>query len=432
MVKQDDGIARVPQKYQEFLEFYAVNNYCVYIFGADIAGKVVQKIIASDGVVTDGFIDNNKNKCDVSLNSVHVYHSAKLDDLPRDSIILIASTYIADIIEQVESQGFYNWAPISFIIDANDTVNYRELLDGDLQKNHSGGEFTKDFIDFAVSNMVNSQKKYLDPNLLFIRSVDLILTEKCSLKCKDCANLMQYYENPVNIGASELENDLEDLFSVADEVNEIRIIGGEPLMNKDFHKISLRAAEFDAVNKVVIYTNGTICPSDEKLRALQHPKVFVFITTYGDLSRNAEKLRNKMEEFGIQYNYQPAYGWTECGGISVWDRKPQENLEIFKNCCAKHFTTMTDGKMFRCPFSANVERLMAIPQADSDFASVRGARLQSEADNLRLKKRLKWFLRQKPVLAACDSCNGRTYGDAEITPGIQAKKPIEFAVYERG
>ena len=25
-----------------------------------------------------------------------------------------------------------------------------------------------------------------------------------------------------------------------------------------------------------------------------------------------------------------------------------------------------------------------------------------------------------------------SYGDAEITPGIQAKKPIEFAVYERG
>ena len=26
---------------------------------------------------------------------------------------------------------------------------------------------------------------------------------------------------------------------------------------------------------------------------------------------------------------------------------------------------------------------------------------------------------EKPVLAACDSCNGRTYGDPEITPGIQ-------------
>ena len=126
------------------------------------------------------------------------------------------------------------------MVDHYNEVDFRELINGDLQKNHAGGEFTKDFIDFTIDNMINSQKKYLDENLLFIRSVDLVLTEKCSLKCKDCANLMQYYQNPVNIEKQELLDDLEDLMSVADEVNEIRIIGGEPLMNKDFHDISVR------------------------------------------------------------------------------------------------------------------------------------------------------------------------------------------------
>ena len=52
---------------------------------------------------------------------------------------------------------------------------------------------------------------------------------------------MQYYQNPVNIEKQELLNDLADLMTVADEVNEIRIIGGEPLMNKDFHDISVKA-----------------------------------------------------------------------------------------------------------------------------------------------------------------------------------------------
>ena len=127
-----------------------------------------------------------------------------------------------------------------------------------------GGEFTKDFVEFAIDNMVNSQKKYCDPDLLFVRSVDWFSPKKCSLKCKDCANLMQYYENPVNIDKQELIEDLEDLMVVADEVNEIRIIGGEPMMNKDFHEVSLQAASYDKVNKVVIYTNGTICPPDAK------------------------------------------------------------------------------------------------------------------------------------------------------------------------
>ena len=86
----------------------------------------------------------------------------------------------------------------------------------------------------------NEHPLYLDPDMLFIRSVDLILTEKCSLKCKDCANLMQYYENPINIESEELIGDLHDICSIADEINEIRIIGGEPLMNKQFHEISLK------------------------------------------------------------------------------------------------------------------------------------------------------------------------------------------------
>lgn len=54
-----------------------------------------------------------------------------------------------------------------------------------------------------------------------------------------------------------------------------------------------------------------------------------------------------------------------------------------------------------------------------------GAELQT------LRSRLRGFLRELPVLAACDSCNGRTYGDPEITPGIQTKKPITYQRYGR-
>ena len=420
----------VPFELHGFTNFVMENRSQVFVFGADIAGKAVAQLLKKNGLEINCFIDNNDNKCSMEIDGKHVHHSSKLSEIDKNSVVLIASTYIADIISQLESFGLQNWAPISFLVDHYNQVDFRALINGDLQKNHAGGEFTKDFIGFTIDNMVNSQKKYLDENLLFIRSVDLVLTEKCSLKCKDCANLMQYYQNPVNIEKQELLDDLADLMTVADEVNEIRIIGGEPLMNKDFHDISVKAASYKNIKKVVIYTNGTICPPDQKLEQLKNEKVFIFITTYGELSRNSEKLRLKLEEFEIQHNCQPAYGWTECGGIRVWDRSPEQNKKIFDNCCAKHFTTMTDGKLFRCPFSANVERLMAIPQANSDFVSVRNARNNPNKKEL-IKKKLRWFLREKPFLSACDSCNGRTYGDPEITPGIQTKNPIEYTLFER-
>tara|TARA_B100000686_G_scaffold147770_1_gene155154 strand:- start:8906 stop:10174 length:1269 start_codon:yes stop_codon:yes gene_type:complete len=402
----------------------------IFIFGADVVGKVVMKILEENQIFIKGFLDNNKNKCYEKISNLPVEHAPKkLLGIEKNSIILIASTYILDIINQLESYGIYEWYPITGILEKNNSVNYDSYIKDDLQKNYSGGVFTKDFVNFGVTNMIASQKKYLDPDKLFIRSMDIIVTEKCSLKCKDCSNLMQYYERPINIDGSELLNDYEDLNAVSDEVNEIRIIGGEPLMNKDFHEITAKAASYEKFNKVVVYTNGTICPNDEKLEKIKNEKTFVFITTYGELSRNAKKLADSMERLGINYNIQPAYGWTDSGKVKDYKRPDKINKNLFKLCCAKHFTTLTDGKIFRCPFSANLERLKALPKSTEDYFDIRNSRNINDLSELKIK--LKWFLRDKDLINACNFCHGRSYGQPEIEPGIQTKKVIEYASYPR-
>ena len=86
--------------------------------------------------------------------------------------------------------------------------------------------------------------------------------------------------------------------------------------------------------------------------------------------------------------------------------------------------------MFRCPFSANLERLQAVPtESFTDFYDIRNS-LRS-MDLLTIKKDLKFFLREKDNLIACNFCNGRSYGQPEIEPGIQAEKIIEYQKYDR-
>ena len=426
------SINRIPTNPTNFQKYVQASDAKIYIFGADIAGKIMLKIMRSKGIDVAGFIDNNKNKCGIPIDGLSVFHAnAVLASIPKTAIFLIASTYIADIIIQLEDLGHYHWCPIVEFIKENEFGHYQNMLKGELRKNHSGGEFTKDFDVFVLQNMTNSQEKYLDPNILFIRSVDLILTEKCSLKCVDCSNLMQYYEKPVDISLNELQKNLDDLCQIADEINEIRIIGGDPLMNKDFHQAIIYAAAKQNVNKVVVYTNGTICPIEEKIAAIAHPKVFVFITTYGELSKRTEPLQKLLRKYSISSNMQPAYGWTDCADIKYQSRSAAELEHTFKNCCAKHFTTMTMGRIFRCPYSANVERLAAIPDHPDDYVDVNGFQHMPAAEQ-KLKKQQLWtFLRGKPYVQACDYCNGRTYGDPEITPGIQTKQILRYIKYER-
>lgn len=423
-------LSRIPQDFEGFQTFINDNNLPIFIFGADIVGKVLAELLKSHNIKIEAFVDNNKNKCDIDINNIPVKHASELAQENRDSIILIASTYIADIITQLEDMGFLNWIPIYTILEDKEDSKLEEFLTGELRFNHSGGAFTQDFDSFVLSNMINSQKKYLDPEQLYVRSVDLILTEKCSLKCKDCSNLMQFYEKPINISLDELYQDLDDLCAVADEVNEIRIIGGDPFMHKECHKVVMHAASYDQINKVVIYTNGTICPPEEKIAQMAHEKTFVFITTYGDFSRNAEKLGAMLKKYNIPFNIQDAYGWTDCGDIKLYDRDQEQLNELFRFCCAKNFTTLTDGKMYRCPFAANTDRLKAMPESADNFVSLHGISKQSPEQIQQKKQDLSHYLREITSIPACNSCNGRTYGDPEIEPGIQTKKVIEYIRYK--
>jgi len=424
-------LTRIPTDFKGFHAYTKENTNPIYIFGADIVGKMLAELFKHYDITITAFVDNNKNKCDTKIGGVDVIQPSELATANEDAIVLIASTYIADIIVQLEEMGFMNWLPIFKILEDNSDKNLESFLVGDLRFNHSGGAFTEDFDSFVLSNMINSQKKYLDPDRLYIRSVDLVISERCSLKCKDCSNLMQFYESPINISVEELKQNLEDLCAVADEINEIRIIGGDPFMNKDCHKAIQMAASYPQVNKVVVYTNGTICPPEEKIAAMAHEKTFIFITTYGELSRKTNKLGDLLKKYQIPFNVQDAYGWTDCGDIKQYDRTPEELTQVFRFCCAKHFTTLTDGKLFRCPFAANAERLAATPSSPENYISIDGASNLTSDSLQKLKKDALHYLRDIAYIPVCNTCNGRTYGDPEIEPGIQTQKPISYKKYDR-
>ena len=45
---------------------------------------------------------------------------------------------------------------------------------------------------------MKSHEAYFDETLIHLRSLDIVITTKCSMKCEGCANLMQYYSNAKN------------------------------------------------------------------------------------------------------------------------------------------------------------------------------------------------------------------------------------------
>ena len=63
------------------------------------------------------------------------------------------------------------------------------------------------------------------------------------------------------------------------------------------HCNSISAKIFDA--KIFIYTNATISPKEEHLESLQGKNVNFTITDYGNLSRNIDKMTERLNKYNL-------------------------------------------------------------------------------------------------------------------------------------
>jgi hypothetical protein len=241
---------------------------------------------------------------------------------------------------------------------------------------------------------------------------------------------MQYYEKPQNYRLEEILISVEALSAIVDTVNEIRVIGGEPLMNPVCTDVVEKLIDDPKFRRVIIYTNGTICPPEGTLRRLRHPKVLFFITDYGTLSKNIDRLAQRLDNLKIQSFIRPAQGWTECSSIRLHRRSESDRNAIFGDCCAKHLATLMKGVLYRCPFSAHTTVLGAVPFSPEDFVHILDGERNDRDANL-LKRAVREFFLSKRPLKACDFCEGRLYGAPEIEPAAQATHPLDYKRYFR-
>jgi organic radical activating enzyme len=402
---------------KELIEKIKAEAIPVIIFGAGVAGEALYYACVKAGIKVACFCDNNINKTKTLVSGLKVIHPLDLKAKYKEAAFLISCADIKDVISQLRDLGYSKWYPGSILLRDFNVYQYKFSAPAD-------------FVEYAVATSLLCHNGYLNPDKLFLRSVDLMITERCSLKCRDCSNLMQYYKKPADCDINELMLSIERLCGMIDEINEFRVIGGEPLMNKDFFFVMKRLIDQPKSRKIVVYTNGTILLKPEQVGLLKSAKVLFIITDYGTLSKKLDGLISALKENKIAYYVQKGEGWTDCAKIMEHHRSIEEQKEVFKNCCAKNTFTLSDGKLYRCPFSANSGRLRAVPDYAGDYVNVLAA-LKKGIDAFAAKKRISAFLTQKEFLRVCDYCNGRPFTAPEITPAIQAPEALAYDIQNR-
>jgi sulfatase maturation enzyme AslB (radical SAM superfamily) len=381
----------------------------VIIFGAGIVGEVTLQACRAKGLPVECFIDD---RVEGFVAGVPITKFADFTNVYVQGVtVYLTSPNIDDMVKPLEKAGFKNWKSCGELIQDFDISTC----------DWSHHPYSVEHIKYLVRTALHHHDNYLHPEKLTVQSIDLIVTERCSMKCRDCSNLMQYYEKPENADLNEMLTTIDQISERMDEIYEVRVIGGEPFMNKEWHLVVEKLNQQPKVKKVSIFTNATIVPREHQWASLQHEKVRLFVTDYDSLSRNIRPLVEELNKRGIAYVNEKANDWTDCASLEKHNRTVRENEELFDKCCAKNLATLADGRLYRCPFAANADKLSAVPDYPQDYVKVGES----------TREGISRFLRGKTYIEACDHCNGRSYGDPLITPAIQTVKPLKYFKYAR-
>ncbi len=404
-------LEKYEREIEQILNKLKSSNTPIVLFGASSAGLLALKLLEYLDLRPVCFGDNNKQKQGTIFYELSILSPDEIKSRYPDAniFICVASKDIYDILRiQLAQLGFMNIMTIDSLAHLFLKYKLYKELPAD-----EAGEIMR------LISMTFNQNGGRD--MFVLNSLELCITEKCTLKCRFCANGMQYYQQPVHYDKEILVKSIEKVIQSVDAIELLRIMGGEPFLHPQFADILRELSIANNIMQIEIITNGTIIPNEEVFEALAQCKAIIYISNYKELSSKKIDIVRKCQEYGIYcISGKENDEWMNLGLMEKRGRKYDVNVDNFINCSAnKNFNTLRNGYYYLCPRSAHGMNMGMIPEEDGDYINI----LDSSLSNQKLRNKLKQFIFNTDVLTACDYCNsfGKANTLSKVTPGVQDK-----------
>lgn len=385
----------------------------IILFGAGAVGEQILRSCQANEIQIACFCDNHPQKNGQVVNGVLVLPLEEIKKKYAEPIFILSplnEIHQKNIAKQLELQGFTSYH------------SAREFFE-------NIGESTLHVLEKSQANRLKMRcYESVDSEKMYIESIDLMITERCTLRCKDCSSLMPYYEKPMDCQKTDLFAYIDRIDELFDVVGELRILGGEPLIHPNFYEIIRYAQTKSTFECIKIYTNATILPKKEELQTFDTQIVAFYASNYPNLSMKMKELCALLSELDISYMRNDMEEWIQCTKIQCYHRTEQELEHVYRGCLAKICRTVSDGKLFTCPFLAHADRLQALPKISIDFIDLMDTTLPNDI----IQKEIKQYIYGVPFLKGCDYCSSRNLEETIVIPvAVQTKEVLSYTKYER-
>lgn len=389
-----------------FYSKYKKDKSMVIIYGVGVYGWIAFHTLKKRGINVSYFCDKEEIE---NYLGIKVIKPEALEQYKNAHILIAAASSFYEIKNFLNIMGCEKQYDIYF------------LMKNEIKKEFYINGIQYDFIYLEEFYKYSIRNQSLNKNLNLF-SIDLVITEKCSLRCKECSNLMQYYLNPKDYPFENTAKTFDNLVENIDNLVDLRIIGGEPFMNKDLGLYIDYYSKNQKIKMITIYTNGTIIPKKNILKSLKNKKVRLKISDYGQVSKNVKEFVELIKANGISYYLDEVEKWKKFNNIVERDYDKEQLKNIFKNCCSKNLLTFLNGRLYYCPCSANGINLGMIKDNCNDYIDFENTR----KNYIDFKHEITKFAFELDYLESCNYCGGRYKNSEDIKPAIQIEHPLKY------
>lgn len=387
----------------DFLAKVSATSRPVVVFGASIIGKIIIDSLDILNVWPICFCDNDIQK---QRELFHGYEVVSFErfcaDHPDALVVIAAGRYFNEIRQQLSNAGFKDVYSDADVISC---IDFKKTPRSKIEK-----------IIWHLAKLGKlSEIRDLPVGSLHIPRLNIVVTSRCTLRCKHCSSLMPHYKTQSDFDTSKIASSLDRIFACADLVYHLELLGGEPFLNRNLPLIAKHLLDSEKILHIDVITNGTVLPPDRELEYLKHDCVSVVIDDYGKLSKKTALLSDALKRLGIDFRVNKHWAWADLGGFESRNLSKERLAELFAKCNFNSCAELLDGKLHRCPRSSHGTKTGLVPEYPGDFIDI----LDESVSNDILKEKLRAFFYDKKFIRTCDHCNGNTCDSLTLTRAEQ-------------
>ncbi len=361
----------------------------IILWGAGKLGGVVAHAIKSSGLRIAAFVDSANDKQGTIYLDCPVISPHQLYTQYSNAIVIVSCAFPIVYDELQKDSAVTVYDPHSFLLE----IDFSGYVGG----------LTFEFASRIVENALRNYALYYGTGS-FIEQLAFLLTDKCTLNCKNCDGYIPFHAHPKTDSLDTIKNSYKKIIEVCGHVEIINLLGGEPLLHPDIAQVTRYFANDNRCSHVAIISNGTIVPKPELIDILKSPKCTFRISDYGNLSRHKDEIIALLEKEKIKY---------EVTNYQYWDRIPtiQRQYETFEqldakyNACTTNLLYVKHGKVFQCTFVAGLSDLgkSMLPDFEKNYVDLL---LPGSKDVTLQVGKFVQQIHQRQHLDACKYCPG--------------------------